>query len=72
MAIRMPKVPKVRVRADLSLQDGTSLTGQMFVEATVRIQDLMNAPEPFFPFVDDQGVVRLINKNSVVLLTPHD
>lgn len=72
MAIRMPRVPKVRVRADITLQDGTSISGQVFVEATVRIQDLMNAPEPFFPFVDDTGVVRLINKNAVILLTPHD
>ncbi|MBO6783198.1 MAG: hypothetical protein JJ899_08000 [Alphaproteobacteria bacterium] len=72
MAIRMPKVPKVRVSADVSLQDGSHFRGEVFVEATTRIQDLMNAPEPFFPFVDDTGQVRLINKASVVQLTPHD
>ncbi len=72
MAIRFPKVPKVRVTADVSLQDGSQFRGQVFVEATTRIQDLMNSPDPFFPLVDDNGQVRLINKSSVVQLTPHD
>jgi len=71
MAIRFPKVPKVRVHADVSLQDGTQFRGQVFVEATSRIQDVMNSPEPFFPFVDEGGTVHLINKSSVVQLTPH-
>jgi hypothetical protein len=62
MAIRFPKVPKVRVRADVTLQDGSQMSGQVFVEATTRIQDLLNAPEPFFPFVDADGIVHLINK----------
>ena len=72
MAIRFPKVPKVRVHADVSLQDRTQFRGQVFVEATSRIQDVMNSPEPFFPFVDEGGTVHLINKSSVVQLTPHD
>jgi len=72
MAIRFPKVPKVRVHADVSLQNGTQFRGQVFIEATTRIQDLMNSPEPFFPFVDETGTVHLINKSSVVQLTPHD
>ena len=72
MVIRFPKVPKVRVHADVSLQDGTQFRGQVFVEATSRIQDVMNSPEPFFPFVDEGGTVHLINKSSVVQLTPHD
>ena len=72
MAIRFPKVPKVRVRADVSLQNVTQFRGQVFIEATTRIQDLINSPEPFFPFVDETGTVHLINKTSVVQLTPHD
>jgi hypothetical protein len=72
MAVRLPKIPKVRVRADLVLQGGSGMRGQVFVEATSRIQDLLNAPEPFFPFVDASGIVHLINKNAVVQITPHD
>ena len=40
MAIRFPKVPKVRVHADVSLQDGTQFRGQVFIEATTRIQEI--------------------------------
>ncbi len=72
MAIRFPKVPKVRVRAELNLQGGTHMSGQVFVEAKTHIPDLLNAPEPFFPFIDEDGVVHLINKRSVVHLTPYD
>lgn len=72
MAIRFPRVPKVRVHADVALQNGAQVRGQVFVEATTRIQDLMNSPEPFFPFIDENGTVHLLNKNSVVQLTPHD
>jgi hypothetical protein len=72
MTVRFPKIPKVRVRADLVLQGGSGMSGQVFVEATSRIQDLLNAPEPFFPFVDETGIVHLINKTSVVQITPHD
>ena len=72
MAVRFPVIPKVRVRADLTLRGGSGMSGQVFVEATSGIQDLLNAPEPFFPFVDEAGIVHLINKNSVVHITPHD
>lgn len=72
MAVRFPKIPKVRVRADLVLQGGSGMSGQVFVEATSRIQDLLNSPDSFFPFVDEVGTVHLINKRSVVQITPHD
>ena len=72
MAVRLPKIPKVRVRADMLLQGGAGMSEQVFVEATSRIQDLLNSPDPFFPFVDETGTVHLINKSSVVQITPHD
>ena len=72
MAVRFPKVPKVRINADVSLQDGTSFRGQVFVEATTLIQDLMNSNDPFFSFVDETATAHLINKRSVIQLTPHD
>ena len=53
-------------------QRGSGMSGQVFVEATSRIQDLLNAPEPFFPFVDETGIVHLINKSAVIQITPHD
>lgn len=72
MAVRMPQIPKVRVRAEITLSDGSMMSGQVFIEATSRIQDLLNAEEPFFAFVDNEGEMRLINKMAVVQVRPHD
>jgi hypothetical protein len=72
MAVRMPQIPKVRVRAEVTLTDGTLLVGHVFIMATSRIQDLLNAEEPFFAFVDSDGELHLINKMSVVQVRPHD
>jgi sRNA-binding regulator protein Hfq len=52
MAIRMPNAPKVRVPADIYLQNGAQYTGQVFVAEPSRIQDLLNSPKPFLPFID--------------------
>jgi len=35
------KISKVRERAQLTMTDGSILTGYMFVEATSRIQDVL-------------------------------
>ena len=72
MAVRMPQIPKVRVRAEVTLTDGTHIDGHVFIEATSRIQDLLNAEEPFFAYVDSEGALHLINKMSVVQVRPHD
>lgn len=72
MADRFPRIPKVRQRAELSLADGSQLAGHVFVEATSRIQDLLNRPERFFPFVDDSGAILLVNKDQVVKVRPQD
>ncbi|MGE5537408.1 MAG: hypothetical protein ACM30I_02245 [Gemmatimonas sp.] len=68
----MPKIPKIRQRADIVLADGTTLSGFVFVEATMRIQDLLNAPTDFFPFVDGEEVVHLINKRHVAHVRPRE
>ncbi len=72
MPIRYPKIPKVQVRVDMQLNDGANVSGHVFVEATVRVQDLLNAPELFFPFIDNLGTMRLINKMSVTHIIPYD
>ncbi|MEK9662309.1 MAG: hypothetical protein VW644_11340, partial [Alphaproteobacteria bacterium] len=62
----------VRVRAEVTMTDGTHLDGHVFIEATSRIQDLLNAEDPFFAFVDNNGDLHLINEMSVVQVRPHD
>ncbi len=72
MVERFPRVPKVRQRAELFMADGTRLEGHVFVEATSRIQDVLNRAERFFPFVDDAGDILLINRSQVVKVRPSD
>ena len=72
MAGRFPKIPKVRQRAELFLTDGSQLAGHVFVEATSRIQDVLNRPERFFAFVDEAGDIQLVNKELVVRVRPED
>ena len=66
------KIPKVREYAELSLPDGTILTGYVFVEATARIQDLLNDSTPFMPFIDQNETVHLVNKQAIVRSQPFD
>jgi len=69
---RFPKVPKIREYAELVLADGKIMTGYVFVEATTRIQDLLNSEQPFFAFVDDMDRVYLFNKSAVAYVRPLD
>lgn len=66
------KIPKVREYAELSLTDGTVLSGYVFVEATARIQDLLNDSSPFMPFIDQNETVHLVNKLAIVRIQPFD
>jgi hypothetical protein len=72
MVTIIPKVPKVREYAVLSLSDGTAMKGYFFVEATVRIQDLMNGDRQFLPFIDEQEQVHLVNRDRIVSIRPYD
>ncbi len=72
MTPRLPHVPKVRKNATLSLSDGTALKGYFFVDATVRIQDLLNGEREFLPFVDDDETFYLINRHQIVSVRPGD
>lgn len=66
------KIPKVREYAELSLTDGTILSGYVFVDATARIQDLLNDSSPFMPFIDQNETVHLVNKQAIVRIQPFD
>jgi 5'(3')-deoxyribonucleotidase len=70
--MQMPKIPKVREHAEIVLAEGTLMKGYVFVDATSRIQDLLNAPTDFFPFIDEQEVVHLINNRHVAHVHPFD
>jgi hypothetical protein len=67
-----PKVPKVREYAQLTMTDGRVLTGYVFVEATMRIQDLLNSPTHFIPFIDETETILLLNKDAIAQVRPFD
>lgn len=66
------KIPKVREYAQIKMMDGTVLTGYVFVEATSRIQDVLNGATQFIPFVDENDAILLLNKASIMQLKPFD
>lgn len=69
---RPPKIPKIQERVEILMQDGTVLAGHVFIEATMRVQDLLNDTPRFFPLMDEDGKVHLINKDAVACVRPHD
>ena len=66
------KIPKVREHAQLTMIDGAVLTGYVFVEATSRIQDVLNSDTQFIPFIDDTEEILLLNKASILKVRPFD
>jgi len=66
------KIPKVREYAQIKMIDGAVLTGYVFVEATSRIQDVLNGATQFIPFVDENDSILLLNKASIMQLKPFD
>ena len=72
MAQNFPKIPKVREYAELELADGTKMTGYMFVEATSRIQDVLNDEKPYFAFAGEDDSLVLVNKAAIVRVRPFD
>lgn len=72
MAQNFPKIPKLREYAEIELADGSKMTGHMFVEATTRIQDVLNDDLAYFAFIDEEEHVHLLNKAAVMRVRPFD
>jgi hypothetical protein len=66
------RIQKERVSVVLTLLGGERLEGDLFVQANVRNRigpedapDVLNSPEPYFPFVTADGETLLIAKDRV-------
>jgi len=68
----VPKIPKIRQFAQVTMNNGIVLNGHVFVDATARIQDLLNSGSQFIPFVDENDIIHLLNKNSITEVLPYD
>ena len=67
-----PKIPKIRERVEITMNDGTVMKGHVFIEATMRVQDLLNDVPRFFPLMDDNAEVHLISKAAIARVHPYD
>ena len=64
-------VPKLTVDVQIEMSDGTSVQGQVFIQGTQRVLDLLNDPRPFFPFRHGKTKqVVLINKAFITSIKP--
>lgn len=63
---------KVNVGVDIILNDGTSLSGSVFIGLDERVQDLLNDPKLFIPLQQDNDEILLVNKSSVAICKPID
>ncbi len=67
MRTNMPvKIPKVREYARVTMVTKEVLTGYFFIEATSRIQDVLNSDDGFFPFITEGDELRILGKLHVV------
>jgi hypothetical protein len=62
----------VREHVRMTLGNGEELVGHVFIEATSRIQDLLNNETSFIPFIDESEALRLINKAWIMQMQPVD
>jgi hypothetical protein len=71
MKSRKNYVPKVKVQTLILMTDGTELEGSVFISATERVLDLMNAPGLFFPLMCNRtGEITLVNKTAINNIKP--
>lgn len=71
------RVPTVALPAEVACVDGRTLRGRIFVPAaashhsgTMRPQEWINEPLPYFPFLSDESPVPvMLNKHTVLVVT---
>ena len=72
ISLERPKIPKVREYAEIVLTNGAVLAGYVFVDATARIQDLLNSESLFIAFIDKEERIHLVNKSAIIEVRPFD
>ncbi len=68
----IPEDSKGREYAEIVLANGAVLAGYVFVDATARIQDLLNGEASFFAFIGKEERIHLVNKDAIVEVRPFD
>ena len=62
---------KEDIEVEFILDDGTRLSGNVFIEVGQRVLDLLNEPAPFLP-IRVEGEILLVKKSSIAICKPLD
>ena len=65
-------ISKLEIEAEIVLASGEALKGIFFIRQYERVSDLLNDDRPFLPFRDSNGIVHIIAKKDIHLVTPFD
>ena len=57
---------------ELTLTDGSVLTGKFYMHAMQRIIDIMNDERPYVPFADSEGAFSVLRKSIIGRVKPVD
>ena len=55
---------KPKVKVELALNDGTLMTGNIFISPSERIHDTLNDSGPFLTFKNGDGWLSVLNKRT--------
>ncbi len=61
--------PTIKAEVELTLNDGTILTGNIFISPAERILDTLNDSRGYLPFEGSDGMVRVLSKSIITSIT---
>ncbi|MHB9880990.1 hypothetical protein ACSMXM_15190 [Pacificimonas sp. ICDLI1SI03] len=67
---KRPIRTKKKEEVEFVLEDGTNLTGFIFLSLDERVLDCLNDSRPFFPFLTEDGEMLLLAKNRIAVCRP--
>ncbi len=65
-----PLRTKLRVGVEITLIDGSRMSGNLFLNRDERVLDLINDQRAFVPFEDASGAVSVLSKTAIMRITP--
>ena len=63
---------KLAAEVELTLTDGSVLTGQFYLHVRQRILDIMNDERSYVPFTESKGEFYVLNKSIIARIKPID
>ncbi len=61
---------KFRLEVEITLIDGSRMSGNLFLNIDERLLDLINDGRAFVPFEDTSGAVSMLSKTTIIRATP--